>query len=161
MVINKTEVFIRRAEAGDIESIRRFADAVVPPAYVEFAPGMGEKLVQEWWSDAQLRDCIDNTTMLVATDGNDVVGVAQLDAREPEPVLWKLYTAPDQRGTGLGSALLDAVVDAAPERPASILTEYLADNLAAAAWYARRGFEVIGRELTDGGSDIVWARLVL
>lgn len=156
-----TQVDIRPAEASDIEAIQQFAHAVVPAAYAEFAPGMGDKLVADWWNADQLRDCIDNTATLIAVGGDSVVGLAQLDAREPEPVLWKLYTAADQRGTGLGSALLAAVIAALPERPASILTEYLADNTAAAAWYERRGFVVTAREHYPGEPESVWARLAL
>jgi ribosomal protein S18 acetylase RimI-like enzyme len=57
-------------------------------------------------------------------------------------VVDNLYVQPDQRGNGLGSALLDYAEDALRERSADVLAvEALASNEAARRLYESRGYE--------------------
>jgi [ribosomal protein S18]-alanine N-acetyltransferase len=57
-----------------------------------------------------------------------------------------LGVTPDQRRAGIGMALLESVCIAARRRRAeSVALEVAADNAAARALYARKGFIVVGR----------------
>jgi GNAT superfamily N-acetyltransferase len=72
--------------------------------------------------------------------------------------LYAMWVAPDARGTGASTALLDAVITWATDRGAQRLTTSVADgNAAAAALYARAGFADTGRREPLGHSDGVVA----
>jgi GNAT superfamily N-acetyltransferase len=85
----------------------------------------------------------------LARRGPELVGYALVEIKEPDetfvtgPIadVHTLVVAPGERGTGLGSALMDAV-DAELERLGvdDLLIDYLAGNGAAARFYERRGF---------------------
>jgi ribosomal protein S18 acetylase RimI-like enzyme len=92
-------------------------------------------------------------TVLLAGDGPD--GFAQLRFRPSvwsdslEAYLQELYVVPDRRGEGTGRALLEAAMDAAREKGASIIDLGTSeDDVAARALYESAGF--INRE---GGPD--------
>jgi GNAT superfamily N-acetyltransferase len=89
--------------------------------------------------------------------------VAELDARvsafaesaiELDRVtLVAIYTDPDRRGLGLGSALLGAITSAHPDLP--MAADVLVGNAAAEPFYAARGFtpeEDVNEEL--GGEHV-------
>ena len=76
---------------------------------------------------------------------------------EPDRVtLVAIYASPGMRGRGLGSALLDAIVDAHPDLP--IAADVLAGNRMGEAFYEARGFEP--REVIDEqlGAELVVER---
>jgi ribosomal protein S18 acetylase RimI-like enzyme len=74
--------------------------------------------------------------------------------------LYAMWVAPEARGTGAGTALLDAVLAWAADRGAQRLTTSVTDgNAAAAALYARAGFADTGRREPLGHSDAVVAVL--
>jgi len=85
----------------------------------------------------------------LARRGPGLVGYALVEIQEPDetfvtgPIaeVHTLVVAPDERGAGLGGALMDAV-DAELDRlgVADVLIDYLAGNDAAASFYERRGF---------------------
>lgn len=89
---------------------------------------------------------------LAEVDG-EIVGLAHASpAREQhgvEPVratqLWMLYVLVDHQGTGVGRALLDAVVP--PGAPCQLWVAE--DNLRARRFYERNGFAVEGARITD------------
>ena len=76
---------------------------------------------------------------------------------EPDRVtLVAIYASPGMRGRGLGSALLDAIVDAHPDLP--IAADVLAGNRMGETFYEARGFEP--REVIDEqlGAELVVER---
>jgi len=76
------------------------------------------------------------------------------DARDLQ--LWGLYVLAELHGTGVGQALLDAVIP--PRTPAQL---YVAKgNARAEAFYRRNGFEVDGLEVLDDRFDLVELRMV-
>ena len=84
----------------------------------------------------------------VATRGGVRVGFVMFhaetglyEADATRGVVDNLYVRPDQRGGGVGSALLDHAEDALRERGADVLAvEALADNEAARRLYESRGY---------------------
>jgi ribosomal protein S18 acetylase RimI-like enzyme len=88
----------------------------------------------------------------VAVDDGVIVGLAGFF--RPQNFLHSLYV--DDRGRGIGKALLD-YVSAAADGPVSLKVQ--APNRRAQAFYRREGFFCTehGR---DPGSDIAWLRLV-
>jgi ribosomal protein S18 acetylase RimI-like enzyme len=107
--------------------------------------------------------------MLVARDGGRPVGYAFVEIRPGPDDTWpigdrmaelmSLSVAPDERGRGLGSALMDAV-DAELERRgvADLEVTVLAGNERARRFYERRGLRLgelllfrFGGERAEGG----------
>jgi ribosomal protein S18 acetylase RimI-like enzyme len=90
---------------------------------------------------------------LIARNGAEAVGLA-LYFREfstwlgqPGVYVQDLYVAPSQRGTGLGSKLMQAVYDRARGWSAAYCKLMVhADNEAAIAFYKRLGFHVVNGE---------------
>ncbi|MEV4939817.1 GNAT family N-acetyltransferase [Streptomyces zaomyceticus] len=80
-------------------------------------------------------------------------GYGHVDPTVPELTLGVL---PGHRGRGIGSALLDAVVDLAARSGVDRLSLSVEDGNHAAGLYASRGFVTVGRE---GESDTMLLRL--
>src|SRR4051794_38835152 len=149
---------IRLADDGDIDAMQRVGEAAWHMAY-RFA---GEDYIshglQQWWSGPALLQSLRETTVLVAEQDGRIAGVGNLDVRGPVPIIWKLYVHPDAHGTGLGSALLEQLLAAAPPDAAAVQLEYVAGNEQAAAFYQHKGFREIGTEpaARPGWPGTVW-----
>jgi ribosomal-protein-alanine N-acetyltransferase len=80
-------------------------------------------------------------TFLVAIDEGAVVGYAIARTVEGEAELFNIAVAQNRRGAGLGTALLDAIIDASADLGArEMWLEVRVSNTAARALYERRGF---------------------
>jgi ribosomal protein S18 acetylase RimI-like enzyme len=126
-------------------------EPLVGPEYV----AMG---LAKWWTTDVVAASIRKGRTIVALEGDDVVGVATFGPQDDDFVLWKLYVLPDHHGRGIGSRLLDAVVERAVEGGHDrIVLSHIEGNEGAARFYARHGFTETHREA--GGSDMpvsVW-----
>ena len=93
----------------------------------------------------------DDTRHLVAHDGSDVVGYAQLASDGTG----QLVVDPHVRRHGIGRLLMEALLDAARRRPVELRVWALSDSPAAHALAARTGLEpartllIMQRPLTD------------
>lgn len=103
--------------------------------------------------------------MLVATDQNDVIGVAQLKYREmgdvfPEKEHWLggVFVAPNHRGQGIGSQLAEEIARRAPSYGVSTLhlqTEHLDGGL-----YLNLGWQPVEQVDNHGLKVLVMERRV-
>jgi amino-acid N-acetyltransferase len=113
---------IRRAAAADLAAVHNLLlDASLP---LDGVP-------------ADLAD------FLVATRGEQVVGAVGIERYGAHGLLRSAVVHPDLRGTGLGEALVTALLDAARS---SGLRDLTLLTTTAAAWFPRFGFAIIGRE---------------
>jgi len=116
------------------------------------------------WTAAMYRDELsrtDSRTYLVAEDGDRVVGYAGLIAYDDEAHVSTIAVAADRQGQGIGSRLLDALLEEADRRSPVVILEVRADNELAQGLYQRRGFAVIGRRrgyYQPSGADAVVMR---
>jgi ribosomal protein S18 acetylase RimI-like enzyme len=102
-------------------------------------------------TDADTRDWIEHVLlarcrMWVATDGDDVVGLAALSPGHLE----QLYLHPDRRREGIGTLLLRQVQEASPDGFTLVV---FARNTAARAFYERAGCRVIGTSDGSGNEE--------
>lgn len=82
-------------------------------------------------------------TGVVARDGDRLVGAAAVELYGGAALLRSVIVVPDQRGSGLGRALVDAAEGLAAEagaREAYLLTETAAD------WFLGLGYQAIDRD---------------
>jgi ribosomal-protein-alanine N-acetyltransferase len=102
---------------------------------------------ETWWGElAHVGDRGAGRWYVVAEHGESVVGYAGVLVNGSEADVMTIAVAPERQGTGLGSLLLDTLLDTARERDATqLLLEVRADNVAAQRLYAKRGFEQIAR----------------
>ncbi|WP_246111320.1 GNAT family N-acetyltransferase [Terrabacter aerolatus] len=152
-------IVIRGAVGDDLSGVlsvghRTWLATYEPIAGPEYV-AMG---LAKWWTSDVVTDSIRKGRTLVAVEGDDVVGVATFGPQDDAFVLWKLYVLPGHHGHGIGSRLMDAVVDRALESEQSRITlSYLEGNQQAARFYARRGFVETHRETPGSGlPESVW-----
>jgi ribosomal protein S18 acetylase RimI-like enzyme len=134
---------VRRAEAADAEAIGRLLhDFNVE--FDDFTPGPQEIA-------RRMRDLLaaGEATVFLAGDGPDALAVLRfapslyIDALEC--YLAELYVVPDRRGSGLGRALMEAVLDEARTRGATYIHLGTSEtDVAARGLYEKFGF--INRE---------------
>lgn len=159
---------IRAATIEDVPALVEFGAAYVPSFY---APIIGEKAAAaflEWWSENYFNQAINGKNVFVAVapaedraanTAERIVGVAEWGTHEGQPVLWRLYVAPDLRSRGVGAQLLQQIIAALPESSKTLLTEHVGGNLRAAAFYEREGFKLLRRDAHASGDtnrDTVW-----
>jgi ribosomal protein S18 acetylase RimI-like enzyme len=126
-------------------------EPIAGPEYV----AMG---LAKWWTSDVVTDSIRKGRTLVAVDGDEVVGVATFGPQDDAFVLWKLYVLPGHHGQGIGSRLMDCVVEQARESGLERITlSYLEGNQQAARFYAHHGFTETHRETPGSGlPQSVW-----
>lgn len=81
--------------------------------------------------------------VLVAEVDGRVVGVVVLSVQDDSAEIKRLWTVPEVRGRGVGSALLDAAVAAAIEDGAEVRLSVWDWRVGAMRLYASRGFEPV------------------
>ena len=154
---------VRRATQSDVDAICEIGRAAWPGTYAFAGPDFVEHGLATWWSATAVERGLSTTMTLVAESDGHVVGMGNLDTRPDVPVIWKLYVHPDHQGKGVGSSLLNRLVEAVPEARTTVAIEYIEGNDRAAAVYARHGFVEVRREPADRPDwpRQVWAQLLL
>jgi ribosomal-protein-alanine N-acetyltransferase len=123
-----------------------------------------ELFAPDTWTAAMYRDELsrsDTRVYLVAEDGDALVGYAGLIAYDDEAHVSTIAVAGSRQGEGIGSQLLDALLEEADRRSPVVILEVRADNELAQGLYRRRGFTEIGRRrgyYQPSGADAVVMR---
>lgn len=153
-------VKVRPAVAGDVAAIQEIGRETWPATYSFAGDDYIANGLATWWSSEALLRSLDDTTVLVAVDNSQLVGVGNVDVRGAVPVIWKLYVLPQVQGSGVGSALLTALLNHVPAGTESVQLEYLDGNERAAAFYAAKGFTEVRREPGErpGWPAAVWVQ---
>jgi [ribosomal protein S18]-alanine N-acetyltransferase len=126
---------LRRMELTDLPAVLALEPLVFPV---------------DTWSEQTFRDELasvpDSRWYLVAERDGVLVGYAGLMFGPDQADILTLGVAPEHRDSGVGRALLDALVlEAAGRRCADLLLEVRADNEAALRLYGSAGFTQIAR----------------
>lgn len=146
---------IRQARVDDAEAISALLTAAWHATY---APVYGEERIAEvtakWHSpEAVLKDLeIEDAWFPALTDTGRIVGTAfALEEGEPGEVsLRRLYILPGETGRGYGEHFMWALFAAFPDATRFTL-EVGEENEGAQRFYARHGFEIIGKTNDCGG----------
>jgi [ribosomal protein S18]-alanine N-acetyltransferase len=116
--------------------------------------------VASFW--AELAGIPDRRWYRVLLEGEHVVGYAGLAVTAESADVQTVAVRADRQGRGLGAVLLDALLGEAEVRGcAEVLLEVRADNTAAIALYAARGFAAIAtrrRYYSDGTDALILRR---
>jgi ribosomal protein S18 acetylase RimI-like enzyme len=152
---------IRRAVAGDAQSIAAVFDAAVRDAWTFLGERAQRPMFEPPYWDQLVVDHAPPNALLLATVVQDVVGFTAVHARDGEMFL--LFVDPAYAGRGIARTLLDAAHDAlraAGHAEAHLFTEER--NHRALSVYAAAGYRPDGtvRESDFGGVPLRELRLV-
>jgi ribosomal protein S18 acetylase RimI-like enzyme len=137
-------VQIRRATEEDWQLVRDVRLAALQEAPNAFGSTYerARALDEQAWR-GRLRS--PDAPTFLALDGEDVVGLDGVFMHRGMPHLVAMWVAPHARGSGIGAALTQAVVDwAATQGAPRILLGVAEDNDRARRLYERLGFEMTG-----------------
>jgi GNAT superfamily N-acetyltransferase len=152
---------VRAAGPGDAAAIREVAIAAWWATYTgRIGQESIDRFVAAAYSPDRVARRIDRHDVLVAGPAADVGRVdafAEVTLRDDHVQVLAIYTRPDVRGRGLGTALLHAIRGRHPGL--DLAADVLVDNRLAEPFYAARGFHP-GELLTDeiAGEEIVERR---
>lgn len=153
-----TAVEVRRADEHDIAAIQRIGLRTWPDTYL---PITGADYVitnlGKWWTSESVRfSILEEVTLVALVDGN-VVGTATLGGDGGEVVIWKIYVMPSTQGSGIGTALMCELLQAAPQ-DRDVLVEFVDGDEHARRFYERFGFEPDRTEPGEYATTTVWYR---
>lgn len=136
---------IRPATVEDIPAIQEVARRSWGADYPAIVSrDTADEGAREWYTEERIRTEINSPDahVLVAEVEGDIVGFVHGVWSDDEGHVMRVYVDPDERGAGIGTALLDAVVGALFEQGAdSIRGMVLAENELGNEFYRSRGFE--------------------
>lgn len=156
-------MLLRLARPDDAEAIRQIYNAEVTGSTVTFdlVPRTVEE--QRDWLEARSGAL----AVVVAEDGGEVVGFASLSHYRSRPaysttVEDSVYVRGDQRGKGLGRALLAEVVDVAARRGFhTVMARIVGHHSASIELHRSVGFDIVGVEREVGRKFGKWLDVVL
>jgi L-amino acid N-acyltransferase YncA len=154
---------IRDATLEDAEAIRAIYNDAVLNTTAVFDYTAREPQAQRDWLQMKAEQ---NLPVLVAVDGNTVVGYSSYGQFRPWPAFLytvenAIYIAPDRRGQGIGQKLLAAIVDAAAKNGRrTMVAAITAENAASLHLHEKLGFERTGLIRDSGWKFERWLDLV-
>lgn len=93
-----------------------------------------------YYDDVWPRRPAEPEVQLVATDGENVVGILDLEVTRDLATIDTIAVHPDHQGRGVGTMLLERALAALPDTVA-ILDAWTRDDAPTLAWYRGRGFD--------------------
>jgi phosphinothricin acetyltransferase len=156
-------IAVREAGPGDLEAILAiYNDAVVnTTAVYDYAPRLMEAQVQ--WFETKRAN---NLPVLVADEHGEVAGFTSYGPFRPWPayaytVESSIYIAPGRRGRGIGTLLLDPLIEIARARKLhAMMAGVDATNDASLRLHRKLGFEEVGYLRQVGWKFERWLDLV-
>lgn len=154
------EISVRRATTEDLDELRGVARRAWEAVYADtFDQSTIDDLLERGYADEVLEELVDadDAVLLVATDGDEMVGYAGAVEADEEPAAdLNIYVDPDHWGRGVGSRLLSETRDRLADHDVERVGDYvLAENDVGNAFYDdhfervdERQVEIAGRTHT-------------
>jgi ribosomal protein S18 acetylase RimI-like enzyme len=148
-------VQIEAARMDEIPQIRKLLKATWHDTYGHiFSPEDIEKITDTWQSPANLTRNIEDpdTYIAAAKEDGEMVGMATaMKTKEGDIFLVRLYIHPGHQKKGVGSQLLEAVIQHFPDAK-KITLEVETDNPKGCAFYLKKRFKKVGEkeEIVEG-----------
>ncbi len=154
---------IRPAEKGDARAIAEIYNLEVETSTVTFDLRPRTIEEQEAWIEARSGAYV----VLVAVEDGEVVGFGSLSPYRSRPaysttVEDSVYVRRDRQGTGVGRALLEALVEAAAASGFhAVMARIVGGHEASIGLHAAVGFEIVGHERETGRKFNQWLDVIL
>lgn len=147
-------MYVRTASKRDLDAIRALLGETWHATYDPiYGAERVAAITADWHSSASLQAQLERprSEFLVADDGEAIGGMAYASADESggTVLLHQLYVRPSHQGRGIGSMLLDEVIDSFPQAE-RVRLEMEEANLPAIAFYQAAGFVQVGRTANCG-----------
>jgi ribosomal protein S18 acetylase RimI-like enzyme len=139
---------IRQLTKSDLESYRAVRLRALKEEPTAFGGSYEETLAR---ADQETLAFLDRNAIFGGFIENELFGFAGFFVHQGEKLqhkgeLFHMYVAPEQRGTGLAQALVEAVIALAKQRVEVIKLTVVETNAPARKLYERNGFETYGVE---------------
>lgn len=151
---------IRQVEPGDSDDVTAVARTSMSESYNHLVDqDTIVEVATDWYSSDRLGDVVadENERMLVAADGEEIVGFAHGSIVHDDPVaaeLQWLHVAPSARGQGIGVQLLGQIQDEFGDLGAAVFRGMvISGNEAGAAFFEDHGFDRVGTRSLEIGDD--------
>ena len=144
---------VRKARLDDLPTLVEFGRLVGEETYLKtgFLPADYVTGPQRaYWGADYLQSVIENdkALLLVVIVDNTLIAMTEVEQLGPdEAVMWKLYVHPAYHGKGIGSRLLQEIIERLPSEVRQLKTEYYDSNVPAAGFYKAKGFTFIERKV--------------
>jgi ribosomal protein S18 acetylase RimI-like enzyme len=164
---------VRKGVAADAAGLAELAAATFRDTFAaaNTPEDMALHLAQSYGAARQGAELADPGILtLIAFDGGQMAGYAQLCRSEPPPCvpvagateLWRFYVSRAWHGRGVAQALMQAVVEAAQDQGATALWLGVWEhNPRAQAFYRKAGFADVGSKVFVVGTDAQTDRVML
>ena len=150
--MQQAKYFVRDATHSDIPLLVDFGLLIGRETYLKtgYLPADYVNGPQRnYWKAKYLQGVIENdkSLMLVVYAAEQLIGMTEVEqiGRE-EAVMWKLYIDHNYHGQGIGSRLLQEIIDRLPSSIKRLKTEYYDSNKPAARFYKSKGFTFLERK---------------
>lgn len=159
--MSNAKYLTRDATPSDIPSLVAFGTSVGHDTYLKtgFLPADYVNGPQRaYWQAEYLQGVIesDKSLLLVVLDDEKLIGLTEVEQLGPdEAVMWKLYVQQAYHGQGIGSRLLQAVINRLPPEVRQLKTEYYDSNIPAAQFYKAKGFTFLERKQEQFGTQVI------
>lgn len=131
---------VRRAESADVERVRRVAIAAWRDTYAGLLRAETiEAFLERAYAAGRLGERITDDEFLVAEREGEMAAFADSVIQPDRLVLAAIYAVPEARGSGAGTALLEAIEARHPDLP--FAADVLLGNRKGELFYKRHGFE--------------------
>lgn len=131
---------VRRATPSHAPAIRDIASAAWRDTYRDMLRDETiEWFIERAYSEERVSLRIERHETWIAELDGRVAAFAETSIEADRVTLVAIYAEPGLRGLGMGTALLDAIVEAHPDLP--IAADVLAGNRVGETFYEARGFE--------------------
>ena len=153
------DLTLRQATGNDLNDVIEIGHRTWPVIYEPIAGidyvAMG---LAKWWTSDVVAASIRRGQTLVAELAGEVIGMVAFGTQNGDFVVWKLYVLPEHHGKGIGSHLMDAVVERALEAGHTrIMVAYPDGNSYAERFHRAHGFVESHREPSGSGlPDTIW-----
>ncbi|MBZ5201866.1 GNAT family N-acetyltransferase [Planomicrobium chinense] len=141
--VEHLKAVIRKAQKKDIQAIQHVAKESWHDTYKELIPeAIQDQFLEQAYSDEMMAKRIDHSLFLVAENDSDVIGYAAAFQKENEADLSAIYLLPDAKGNGVGTQLLEGVLEAL-DSVKELYVEVEKGNTSGETFYEAKGFAVV------------------
>jgi GNAT superfamily N-acetyltransferase len=148
---------VRRLRADEVALLRDLRLRALRDAPMAFGSTLAreEAFTPDVWETRAAAGAEGVEQVLFVAEPEAGIAMGRLEDEDPAAAgLYSMWVAPEARGTGVGRALVEAVIAWAADRGARRLTTSVSEgNAGAAALYAAAGFADTGRREPLGHSD--------
>lgn len=141
--VEHLKAIIRKAQKKDIQAIQHVAKESWHDTYKELIPeAIQDQFLKQAYSDEMMAKRIDHSLFLVAESDSDVIGYAAAFQKDGQADLSAIYLLPDAKSNGIGTQLLDGVLEAL-DGVKELYVEVEKGNTSGETFYAAKGFSVV------------------